>query len=162
MKSNDIKMKKSFVQIFMEGAYKGWEVSTKQMITSLILANVLIYMINVSGFINVLELVFTPVMSIFSLPGAAVAVLLAGFFSKPGGAAAAAAMFAQGALTATEVTILFPAVILMGALVGQYVRIVVVSGVEHTRHSLLFVACIFDAFLSMFVMNILLRVMGLM
>lgn len=155
----ETKAKKSFVEIFMDGAFKGWNIGIKSMVTSLILANVIIYMLNASGLLSLIEVVFTPIMRIFGLPGAAIAVLIAGFLSKPGGAGAAAALYAQGILTAEHVTIVFPAVIIMGALVGQYVRIVVLSGVEAKRHGLIFALVIGVAFLSMFVMKILVGIM---
>ena len=79
--------------------------------------------------------------------------------SKPGGVATAVALSTQGVLTDVQVTVMFPALVLMGGLVSQYVRVVVVSGTDKRRHSLLIASTIGVAVLSIPLMNILLGIM---
>jgi len=106
--------KKSFIEVFMDGAKRGWDVGLRMMTTSLIFAAVLVYILQLTGVMDVFERVFSPVMGIFGLPGVAVVALIAGFFSKPGGAATAALLYSQGSINEVHATILFPAIILMG------------------------------------------------
>ena len=54
---------------------------------------------------------------------------------------------------------MLPALVLMGGLVSQYVRVVVVSGTDKRRHSLLITSTIGVAVLSIPLMNILLGIM---
>jgi spore maturation protein SpmB len=129
-------------------------------ITSLIFAAVLVYVLRITGAMDLLIRLFSPVMSVFGLPAAAVVALVAGFFSKPGGCATAALLYSQGELNRVHVTILFPAIILMGALVGQYVRIVVASGAERRHHPLMFAICFFDVFLALASMSLAMRLLG--
>ena len=150
------KTKKSFVEIFMEGAYKGWTMGVRSMLTALVLAYALMYMLNVSGAMDILETVFSPLMGLFSLPGVAITPLVACLMSKPGGVAAAVALYNQGLMTDRDVTAIFPALVLMGGLVSQYVRVVVVSGTESRRHGLIIFNTIFVAILSIPLMNLLL------
>ena len=77
--------KKSFVEIFMEGAFKGWNMGIRSMLTALVLAYALMYMLKASGAMILLERVFSPVMGLFSLPGVAITALVAALMSKPGG-----------------------------------------------------------------------------
>ena len=79
--------KKSFVEIFMEGAFKGWNMGIRSMLTALVLAYALMYMLKASGAMILLERVFSPVMGLFSLPGVAITALVAALMSKPGGVA---------------------------------------------------------------------------
>ena len=151
--------KKSFVEIFMEGAFKGWNIGIRSMLTALVLAYALMYMLKASGAMILLERVFSPVMGLFSLPGVAITALVAALMSKPGGVATAVALYTQGVLTDVQVTVMFPALVLMGGLVSQYVRVVVVSGTDKRRHSLLIASTIGVAVLSIPLMNILLGIM---
>ena len=151
--------KKSFVEIFMEGAFKGWNMGIRSMLTALILAYALMYMLKASGAMILLEKIFSPVMGLFSLPGGAITALAAALMSKPGGVATAVALYTQGVLTDVQVTAMFPALVLMGGLVSQYVRVVVVSGTDKRRHTLLIVDTIGVAVLSIPLMNILLGIM---
>lgn len=147
--------KRSFVEIFMDGAFNGWNLSIKSMLTALVLAYVLMYILQKSGAMDILEKVFSPVMGLFGLPGVAITALVACLMSKPGGVAAATALVTAGMMTPTQLTIIFPALVLMGGLVSQYVRVVVVSGTDPKRHSLIVAACIITALLSIPVMNLL-------
>ena len=156
METEKTSSKKSFVEIFMEGAFKGWNMGIKSMLTALVLAYALMYMLKASGAMVLLEKVFSPVMGIFSLPGIAITALVAALMSKPGGVATAVALYTQGLLTDVEVTAMFPALVLMCGLVSQYVRVVVVSGTERRRHTLLIANAIGVAFLSIPLMNLLL------
>lgn len=149
--------KKSFVEVFMDGAFKGWTMGVRSMLTALVLAYALMYMLNVSGAMDLLEKVFSPIMGILSLPGVAITPLIAALMSKPGGVAAAVALYNQGLMTEKEVTMIFPALVLMGGLVSQYVRVVVVSGTEKSRHGLLIANNIIIAILSIPLMNLLLH-----
>ena len=152
--------KKSFVEIFMEGAYKGWSMGIRSMLTALILAYALMYMLQASGAMGILEKIFSPVMGLFGLPGVAITALVACLMSKPGGVATAVALVTQGLMTGVQLTVIFPALVLMGGLVSQYVRVVVVSGTDRTKHALIVGTCILTAFLSIPLMNLLLGLLG--
>lgn len=152
--------KKSFVEVFMDGAFKGWNMGIRSMLTALVLAYSLMYMLQESGAMVVLEKVFSPAMGLLSLPGVAVAALVACLMSKPGGVATAVALVSQGLMTDVQLTAIFPALVLMGGLASQYVRVVVVSGTDKTKHTLVVGVCIFVAIISIPIMNVLLSLMG--
>lgn len=100
MSTTETENKKSVIEIFMNGAKGGFYVTVEQILPAMILGYVIVEFLEITGFTEILGTVFGPVMGIFGLPGAAVAVLLSAFFAKAAGAATAANMFAQGIITA--------------------------------------------------------------
>lgn len=101
-----------------------------------------------------------PVMGIFGLPGEASVVLLAAFFAKAAGCATAAGMYMSGNLTAVEATILFPACITMGTLIGHFARIILVCKVRALYYPVMFATPIIDAVIVMFLTRLVLVLMG--
>ena len=156
---NGAEAKKSVVEIFMEGCRKGFTIGVNQIIPAMILGYPLIFFLQTTGLMEVVSKVFSPAMGIFGLPGTAVVVLLAAFFTKASGCATAAMMVTEGTLTLKEGMILFPACILMGTLIGHYARIVLVSGANKKWHLLLFAVPLVDAVLSMLIMRVILGVL---
>ena len=100
-------------------------------------------------------------MAVFGLPGEAIVALVAAFFAKAAGCATAATLYSKGLITAPQATILFPACVTMGTLIGHFVRIVIVSNANKKWHPLLLSIPIIDAVIVMFLTRILLSVMGL-
>jgi len=152
--------KKNFIQVFMEGASRGWDLGLRMMTTSLVFAAIILYILHLLGIVDFLEKSLSPVMGIFGLSGAATVVIVAAFFSKPGGAATAAMLFGQGYLNAVECAILFPGIILFGAMIGQYARVLIVSGTPIKYHSKIIIIYLIDFVLSLVFMRILMSLMG--
>jgi spore maturation protein SpmB len=146
--------KKSIFEHFMDGARKGWSVFTKNMLPSIVMAYVLIQILQVTKLMDIISKVFTPVMAIFGLPGVAVIALISGFFSKGGGCATAALLVSQGKITPQHATMLLPAIVLFGGLLGQWVRIVVLAGVPGKRYKWMFAVAALDSILALFIMKI--------
>ena len=70
---------------FVDGMRKGWKVATLNMLPNVVLAFVLIKALKLSGLLELMGEWFSPVMSIFGLPGEAVTVLISTLFSAGGG-----------------------------------------------------------------------------
>ncbi|EAX48781.1 nucleoside recognition domain protein [Thermosinus carboxydivorans Nor1] len=145
---------KSFVEVFMEGARKGFTIAANQIAPALIFAFVLIEILNQTGLMKIIGTWTAPLMAPFGLPGAASVALISAFFSKAAGASAAADLYRRGLLTAQQATILYPGVILMGTLIGHYVRIVIVAGTNPKYHPLMFAICLLDAAIGMLLMRL--------
>lgn len=102
-----------------------------------------------------------PVMALFGLPGGAIVALISAFFAKAAGAATAASLYAEGVINAAQATILFPATITMGTLVGHFARCVLTSGANPKHHALLLAIPVIDALLSMIIVRVILNFMGI-
>lgn len=154
------KQKASIVDVFLKGCAKGFKVGIENITPAMILGYVLVYILRETGLMDLLGIAMSPVMGLFGLPGEAFAVLISAFFAKASGCATAASMYESGALTLGQASMMLPACILMGTLIGHYARIVLVTGSNKKYHPLMILICLFDAALSLVIMRVILMMMG--
>lgn len=146
--------KKTVVDIFVDGARKGWNVGISSIIPNVLMAFVLIHALRVTGLLDILGKVFNPVMGLFGLPGQAVMVLVGAWMSMGGGVGVAASLFTAKVLSPTHVTILLPAIFLMGAQIQYMGRLLGTAGVQGRYYPMLFGISILNAVISMIIMRI--------
>ena len=127
----------------------------------MVLAYVLILFLDITGLMTIVGRALSPVMAVFGRPGEAIVALVAAFFAKAAGCATAATLYSKGLITAPQATILFPACVTMGTLIGHFVRIVIVSNANKKWHPLLLAIPIVDAVVVMLLTRVVLNVMGL-
>lgn len=139
------KVKPSIIEEFVAGAKKGFYIGAEMIAPAMVLAYVLIEFLNITGLMVIVGKAVGPVMAVFGLPGEAVVALVAAFFAKAAGCATAASLYSQGIITAQQATILFPACVTMGTLIGHFVRIVITSNANKKWHSLLLAVPLIDA-----------------
>lgn len=146
--------KKTLVDIFVDGARKGWTIGIANILPNVLMAYVLIQILKVTGILALLGDFFGPVMAVFGLPGESVAVLMGAWLSMGGGVGVAASLFAGKALTMTHVTILIPAIFLMGAQIQYMGRLLGTAGVQTRHYPVLFGISIMNAAIAMLVMRL--------
>ncbi|MDD2477240.1 MAG: nucleoside recognition domain-containing protein [Dysgonamonadaceae bacterium] len=139
--------------VFVDGAKRGLNIGLTSIIPNVLMAYVLIKILNVTGLMDVVGTVLSPVMAVFGLPGQASTVLLGSFLSMGGGVGVAGALFTEGVLTGAHLAILSPAIFLMGSLLQYSGRLLAVVRVKN--QGLLFAVSILNAFVAMLIMNIL-------
>ena len=144
---------KTLVDIFVDGARKGWNVGINSILPNVLLAFALIQILKVTGLLTALGKIFGPFMAVFGLPGEAVTVLMGAWLSMGGGVGVAASLYTGKVLTATHVTILLPAIILMGAQIQYMGRLLGTAAVQTRYYPLLFGISILNAFLAMLIMR---------
>lgn len=144
---------KSIVDVFVDGARKGWTIGTTSIIPNVLMAFAIIQVLKVTGLLDILGRIFNPVMAIFGVPGEAVMVLVSTWLSMGGGVGVAASLYAAGKLTTTHVTILLPAIFLMGAQVQYMGRLLGTAGVPAKHYPLLFGISIANALIAMVIMR---------
>lgn len=152
--------KKSVVEEFVAGAKKGFYIGIEMIAPAMVLAYVLILFLQITGLMQVIGKAVGPLMALFGLPGEAIVALIAAFFAKAAGAATAATLYSKGIITAAQATILFPATITMGTLIGHFVRIVIVSNANKRWHPLLLAVPVLDAIVVMWLTRIVLTFTG--
>ena len=145
--------KPSVVDTFLKGCARGFKVGIENITPAMILGYVLVYILQETGLMDLLGVVMSPVMNLFGLPGEAFAVLISAFFAKASGCATAASL--------GQASMMLPACILMGTLIGHYARIVLVTGSNKKWHPLLIVICLLDAAISLVIMRVILAIMGI-
>lgn len=156
------KVNLSIVEVFMEGAKKGFYIGAEKIAPAMVMAYVLIQFLDLTGLMKGVGTILQPIMAVFGLPGEAVFALVAAFFAKAAGCATAATLYSKGVITAAQATILFPACVTMGTLIGHFARIVIVSNVNKKYHSLLICVPLVDAAIVMLLTRLILSFYGLM
>ena len=151
------KMKPSIVEEFVAGAKKGFYIGAEMIAPAMVLAYVLILFLDITGLMTIVGKAVGPVMAVFGLPGEAVVALVAAFFAKAAGCATAATLYAKGIITAEQATILFPACVTMGTLIGHFVRIVIVSNANKKWHALLLCVPLIDAAVVMLLTRVVIQ-----
>lgn len=146
-------MKKSLIDIFVEGARKGLKINLTSMLPNLVMAFVLIQFLKITGLLTLLSKVFAPVMAIFGLPGEGVAVLFSAWMSMGGGVGAAASLFVDGTLDERCISILIPAIFLMGAQAQYMGRCLGTANIPSRFYPPLLLIAIINALLAMLVMR---------
>ena len=149
-----VKEKKMVTDVFVEGARKGWQIATSSTVPNVLMAFVVIYAFEVTGFLDFLGSFFGPLMRVFGLPGEAAMVLFASWLSMGGGVGVASSLFVAGKLTAANVAILAPAMYLMGSQLQYMGRLLGVAGTKGKYFPVMFAICVLNAFISLWVMNL--------
>lgn len=86
--------KGNIIDAFVGGARNGFKIGTNSMVPNIIFGFAVISILNLTGLMEIIGKVFTPIMGIFGLPGVAATAWMAIFVSM-GGAAGVIADFLQ-------------------------------------------------------------------
>lgn len=157
-----VKKQKGAIEVFMGGAKKGLYIGFEQILPAMVLGYVIVQLIKLLGLMDIIGVIFGPVMRIFGLPGESIVVLLSAFFAKAAGAATAASLYTDGIINAGQATILLMPSMLMGTLVGHYARIVLVADTNPQYRGLMLAIPIIVSAIGMLGLRIILTIMGLM
>lgn len=152
---SDKKQRKMVTDAFVEGARRGWNIAIGSMLPNVLMAFVLIYILRLTGILELLGQLFAPMMGLFGLPGEALMVLLAAWLSMGGGVGVASSLFAAGALSLENIAVLAPAMYLMGSQVQYIGRVLGVIGTPGRLIPVMVGISVLNAFLALWVMQIL-------
>lgn len=152
--ANSPEIKKTPFDIFVDGAKKGWNIAISSIIPNVLMAFVIIHILNITGLLKLIGVIFAPVMAVFGLPGEAVTVLLGAWMSMGGGVGVAAGLFDTGNLTITHLAIMLPAIYIMGSQVQYMGRVLGTMGVQGRYYGVMILISIINALLSLLVMRV--------
>ena len=102
------------MDMFIDGARRGFTIATTNLLPNVVMAFVIIQALKITGLLDWVGHICEPVMALWGLPGEAATVLLAALMSMGGAVGVAASLATAGALTGHDVTVLLPAMYLMG------------------------------------------------
>jgi spore maturation protein SpmB len=151
---------KNIVDIFVIGIKKGYNMSINNMMPNVLMAFVFIRICKLTGILDLVGNIFAPVMGVFGLPGQGMVVLIAAFLSMGGGCGVAASLLAEGVLNSTHITIIIPAIFLVGAELQYMGRLLGTVGVQAKYYLPMIGLSVLNACISMILMRILLGVFG--
>lgn len=158
MSNEQVKIKKTPFDVFVEGARKGWGVGIGSIIPNVLMAFVIIQFLKVTGLLDIIGTVCAPLMALFGLPGESIAVLVSAWMSMGGGTAIAATLYAEGNLTPTNLVVLLPAIYIMGSQVQYLGRVLGTMGAKARYYGVMILISIVNALLSLWVMNFIVAV----
>ena len=149
-----VKSSQNPFDIFVSGARKGFHIAIHNLMPNVVMAYVLAEVLNLLGIMPFLGQLFAPVMGLFGLPGEAITVLLTAWLSSSAGTGVAVNLLTKGILTGADVTILAPAIFLMGSQLQYMGRLLGVADVPKKYWPLLMLVSVINAAIAMFVMRL--------
>ena len=148
-----IEKKGNIVDAFMQGAKNGMQIAINSTIPNILFAFAVIQVLELTGILRLIGIVFQPVMGLFGLPGVAATALMGAMLSMGGGIGVIASLLTNGELVAQHAAILLPAIYLMGSQIQYIGRIGGTAGIpsKYTIHMI--VISILNAAMAMLVMR---------
>ncbi|WP_226573301.1 YjiG family protein [Mangrovibacter yixingensis] len=151
--SNPVKVSNNPFDIFVIGARKGFNIAINNLMPNVLMAYVIAEMLNLLGVMQMIGHVCAPLMGLFGLPGEAITVLLTAWLSSSAGTGVAVSLLTKGTLDAGQITILAPAIFLMGSQLQYMGRLLGVADVPKKYWPLLMVVSIANALIAMLFMR---------
>ena len=151
---SEMQEKPMLTDVFVSGVKRGWGIATGSMLPNVLMAFILIYVLKLTGILDLIGTVCGPVMKIFGLPGEALMVLLAAWLSMGGGVGVASSLFAAGSLSLHDIAVIAPAMYLMGSQVQYIGRLLGVVGTPGKYIPVMVLISIINALLALFVMQL--------
>jgi spore maturation protein SpmB len=151
--SNSQKQSNNPLDIFVIGARKGFNIAVNNLMPNIIMAFVIAEILKRLGLMDLIGTYCAPVMEIFGLPGQAITVLLTSWLSASAGTGVAVKLLTDGTLNATAITILAPAIFLMGSQLQYMGRLLGIADVPKKYWPLLMLNSIINALIAMIIMR---------
>ena len=133
-------VRKNVMDMFIDGARRGFTIATPNLLPNVVMAFVIIQALKITGLLDWVGHICEPVMALWGLPGEAATVLLAALMSMGG---------AVG-----DVTVLLPAMYLMGNPVQNVGRCLGTAEVNAKYYPHIITVCVINALLSIWVMQL--------
>ncbi|ADW72416.1 MULTISPECIES: YjiG family protein [Rahnella] len=152
--SNATRVSSNPFDIFVVGARKGFNIAINNLMPNVVMAYVISEMLNLLGVMTLVGHIFAPLMGLLGLPGEAVTVLLTSWLSSSAGTGVAISLLTKGTLDMTQITILAPAIFLMGSQLQYMGRLLGVADVPKKYWPLLMLTSVLNAIISMILMRI--------
>lgn len=158
MANNEVvaKKQKNIMELFIDGARQGFTIGTTSLLPNVIMAFVIIRILDVTGLLKLIGQVFQPVMALWGLPGEAAMVIIAALMSMGGAIGIVVSLYNADALTAMQVTMLVPAIYLMGNPVQNVGRCLGIAEVNTKHYFAIIGICVINALLSIWAMRFIL------
>lgn len=141
---------------FINGARKGLNLVITTAIPGVVFAFTVTQLLTLSGAMEVLGNVLSPIMMIFGLPGEAAMPLVLSYASLFGGISATASLVQSGVLNAEHAMIMIPFIYLAGGLFVYTARVLNITGIKAKDYKIPYIISTINAVLSMFVMRLIL------
>lgn len=154
--NNELRKPVGFLNAFVAGARKGFNLTFNVIVPNSLYAFILIYLFNQFGIMDFLGRFLNPVMGLLGLPGEAIVPIALSYISTSSGVVAAAQLVATGSLTAHQLTVVLPFLFLIGAMLQYLGRILGPSGIAAKWYMPMVLIGTLNGIVSVYVMHFLL------
>jgi spore maturation protein SpmB len=152
----EVQPKKTILDLFVDGARRGWTIGTMSLLPNVVMAFVIIRALDITGLLHLIGVVFSPIMAIWGLPGEAATVIVTSIMSMGGAASVAATLFMDGTLDPVQLSSLVPGIYLMGNPVQNIGRCLGIAGTNTKHYVPILVISVINVLLSIWAMRFLL------
>lgn len=143
----------SVMDVFVVGARKGWDVGINNIVPNVLMAYVCIQILKITGALAFCGKLFAPVMAVFGLPGEGIMVILSALMSMGGAVGVAASLYNDGVLEMRHITIVIPAIYLLGSKIQYLGRLLGTAGVKARYYPILLGISVVNAMVAMLIMR---------
>lgn len=141
----------NFMDVALRGMGKGLQLVINTVIPNVLFSFFITQLLTLSGLIDVIGKLFTPVMFLFGLPGAAAVPLTLSMVSPVSAVATAVALIQGGSLTPMDAAIMLPSLLLAGSLLLYLGRVSGTTGIQQKHYKYVYAICFINAILSLWV-----------
>lgn len=146
--------KLNIMNSFNNGAKKGVNLVLNSVIPSVMFAFVLMRLLMLSGIMDIIGMIFKPIMMLFALPGEAAMPLVLSFVSVTGAISATASLIESGVLTPIHGLAILPCMFLFGMMFIYTGRVLGVIGIDAREYKYCYAINIINGIISLFIMRI--------
>lgn len=145
---------KNILDLFIEGARRGFTIGTTSLLPNVVMAFVIIRILEVTGLLKMIGIVCAPIMALWGLPGEAATVIITSLMSMGGSIGVAVSLYTNAHLDAAQVTMLVPAIYLMGNPVQNIGRCLGIANVNTKHYPAILAICVINALASIWAMRL--------
>ncbi len=149
------KKKAGLVQTFMDQGALGFKLWFEKVCVATIFGYAVVKFLDTTGLMQVISIVFSPILGIFGLPGEAALAILASYMTLPAGCAVAASLVQSGTMTGAQLTVMFPMMYAISSNLLYIGRVVGASGVDSKKYPVYIAIGLLCAFIGGFVVSLL-------
>jgi spore maturation protein SpmB len=142
--------KPGLIQTFMDQGAVGFKLWFEKVCVAILFGYAIVQVLEVTGLMNVISYVFSPILGVLGLPGEAALAILASYMTLPAGCAIAASMVQSGTMTATQLTIMFPMMYAVSSNLLYIGRVLGAAGVESKKYPIYILIGLLCAFIGGF------------
>ena len=146
--------KKNILDRLIDGARKGFTIGTTSLLPNVVMAFVVIRILNVTGLLHLIGVIFQPIMGLWGLPGEAATVIIGAVMSMGGAIGILMSLYTEGIMDPLQVTIMVPGIYLMGNPVQNIGRCLGIAGVNSKHYSAILLICLINTLLSIWAMRL--------
>jgi len=147
--------KKGLVQVFLDQGAVGFKLWFEKVCVATVFGYAVVEFLNVTGLMNIISYIFSPIVGILGLPGEAATAILASYMTLPAGCAIAASLVQKGTISMRQLTIMFPMMYAVASNLLYIGRVLGSSGVDARKYPVYIVIGLLCAFIGGFVVSLL-------